>query len=153
MTTEEIAAACGSTGSAIRIWAIKNYSPEYRKERKKECYRRSKLGNKNPMYGKYREDHPNYKGRVSDGKGYMLVLKPDWYTGRSGSKHIFEHHAVYCEHHGLTEIDTSKYAIHHIDGDKLNNNIENLMMLTHSDHSKLHNSLQNISNKSSGGDD
>lgn len=149
MSLGEIARDCGTTESAINNWVFREYPKEYRSKRKRECYRRSKLGSKNPMYGKFRDKHHNYKGRCEDGKGYMLVLKPEWYTGRPGSKHIYEHHAVYCENHGLTEFDTSLYCIHHIDGDKMNNNIENLVMLTHSDHSKLHHA-QNISNKESG---
>lgn len=146
MSLSEIAQACGVTEAAINCWQFRNYSKEYRSARKRPAYSRSKQGDKNPMYGKCREEHHNYKDRVSDGKGYYLVLKPDWYTGRTGSKHVFEHHVVYCEHNGLTEIDTSKYCVHHIDEDKTNNHIDNLLMLTYSDHSKLH---QNISNKES----
>lgn len=65
------------------------YSKEELRERKRRCYAKSKLSSKNPMYGKYGESHHQYIGQVSDGKRYLLILKPDWYTGRKGTKYIF----------------------------------------------------------------
>ena len=35
------------------------------------------------------------KGIVADGKGYLMILKPSWYTGRKGCKHIFYHHRLH----------------------------------------------------------
>lgn len=117
------------------------YDREYRKMRKQRSYQLSKLGDKNPMKGKTKEQHPRYKERVSDGKGYWMVLKPDWYTGRKGCQHVFEHSVVMCKALGLTEIPEG-YVVHHIDGDRHNNDIDNLALMTNSAHSKLHQQLR-----------
>jgi hypothetical protein len=100
-------------------------------------YRNSKLGKNNPMFGKTGENHHNFKIVKGDSKGYLLRLKPEWYTGRQGSKHVFEHSAVYCEHTGMTEIPEG-YVVHHCDQNKLNNAFTNLLMMTMGEHAALH---------------
>lgn len=114
-----------------------NFTQQEIDERKAKLYRQSKVGNKNKMFGKTKESHPNYKGVVEDGKGYLMVLKPEWYTGRVGCKHVYQHHVVICEQLNLTEIPKG-YCVHHIDGNKKNNDISNLSLMTLSGHTKLH---------------
>lgn len=126
----------------IQRWKVeeiikKEYSKEVRLARKRICYQKSKLGLNNPMFGKVKEEHHNYIGDVSDGKGYIMCLKPEWYTGRKGCKHVFKHHIVICEHLGITEIPPG-FCVHHIDGNKINNNILNLSLMTTSAHMRLH---------------
>ena len=118
-------------------WIAKTYSKEVRRERKKKVYSNSKVGEFNPMFGKFEEKHHNFIGAVSDGKGYLMRVKPEWYTGRVGCKHVFVHHLVMCEALGLTEIP-SGFCVHHIDGDKKNNALTNLALLTTSAHTRLH---------------
>lgn len=122
-----------------RVWDVikANFSEDYIANRKQSEYAKSKFGEKNPMYGKCREDHPHYKGIVSDGKGYLMCLKPDWYTGRKGTNHVFVHTVVMCEALCLTELPKG-WVVHHINGDKHNNDIDNLALLTNSAHSKIH---------------
>jgi hypothetical protein len=117
----------------------KTYGEEYYQQRRSKLYRRSKLGSKNPMLGKYGEKHPNYRGLVEDGHGYYMILKPDWYTGRRGSKYVFAHSVVMCEYLGLTEVP-SGFVIHHINGDRKDNNINNLALVSVSGHARLHSS-------------
>lgn len=105
--------------------------------RKSKMYAKSKLGNNNPMTGKTGTAHHNYKGVVGDGNGYSMVLKPDWYTGRKNSRHVFLHHVVMCEYLGITEIPKG-FCVHHIDGNKKNNDISNLCLLSMGAHTKLH---------------
>ena len=124
---------------------IDNYSKDYREARHRRLLSQQKLGDKNPMRGKCGIQHPNYKGLVSDGKGYLMILKPDWYTGRKGCKHIYYHHYVWCINMGITEIPKG-YVVHHIDLDKTNNDINNLALMTNSAHSKLHRRLDKLQN-------
>lgn len=71
---------------------------------------------------------------------YWTIPKPDWYVG-SKSTRIDEHVIIYCEANGLTSIPKG-YHVHHKDLDKLNNDLENLVLLTISEHMKLHNLLR-----------
>ena len=147
-TQKEIGELAGVSGPYISVWSIARYDKEFLRTRKSECYRQSKLGAKNPMTGKHKEKHPTYKGIIDDGKGYKLILKPDWFTSRKGSKHVYYHQVVYCLDRGLTGIPDGM-CIHHIDEDKLNNAKSNLIMLTKKDHSRLHQQLKRIKNISS----
>lgn len=136
-TITEVSKECNySIGYISTIWK-RNFTKEERYLRKQKHYKESKLGNKNPIFGKTGESHPNYLGEVSDCKGYVLILKPEWYTGRVKSKHIFYHHYIFCKETGLTEIPKG-FHIHHIDHNPLNNNISNLVLCNQTAHKKLH---------------
>lgn len=92
------------------------------------------------MTGKTGAAHHNHIGVVSDNKGYLMVLKPDWYTGRKNSKHVFQHHVVVCEHLGLTAIPKG-WCVHHVDKNPHNNVFDNLVLMTVSDHLRLHSTV------------
>jgi len=72
-----------------------------------------------------------------DGRGYLTVCKPDWYTGRKKYSRVFYHHVVMCLALGLTEIPRA-FVVHHIDGDTRNNELSNLALMSMSAHAKLH---------------
>lgn len=137
LTISEIAERVGL--SMFQTWTFisKEYSKEIRDTRKSICYKNSKLGIKNPMSGKFKTEHHNFVGDVSDGKGYLMRLKPEWYTGRKGCKHVFVHHITMCESLGLTEIPKG-WCVHHIDENKHNNSLNNLTLLTLGAHTRLH---------------
>lgn len=137
LTYEQIGQLTGTSYHQVINVVHAHYSKEEILARKQKNYRASKLGEKNPYYGLRGKASPHYIGEIGDNKGYLMVLKPDWYTGRKGSKHVFAHHVVVCEHLGLTEIPRG-YSVHHCDRDTLNNDFSNLVMLKVSDHSALH---------------
>lgn len=121
----------------LRAKWVELFGEEAVEARKLANWSACKSGDNNPMKGKTGDQHHSFKGRISDGKGYILIMKPDWFTGRKGSKHIFEHHAVYCQANGLTEVPEGM-VIHHKNGIKTDNRPENLEMLSNSDHMTLH---------------
>ena len=121
-----------------------HFSQEFIDKRKSKLYRNSKLGDKNPMTGKFGELHHGYKGVIDDGNGYLMMLKPDWYTGRKAHTYVFLHHIVFCQHSGLTEIPKG-FVVHHIDFDKKNNDISNLALMTVAAHARLHAQVNRIS--------
>ena len=121
----------------IMGFIIDTYSKEYRDNRHKRLLSETKIGCNNPMYNLCGEHHPNYKELVADGHGYLMILKPEWYTSRLNAKHIYYHHYVMCMYMGLSEIPQGM-VVHHIDFDKTNNNIDNLALMTNCAHSKLH---------------
>lgn len=107
------------------------------KKQKALRYSRSRRDTLKKRPDKCGTESPRYMGAVLDGNGYLLILKPEWYTGKQGSKHIFLHHKVFCEATGMTEIPPG-FVVHHVDGDRMNNSIDNLALLSASAHQKMH---------------
>jgi len=136
-SNQQIADEVGCNQSWVATVSKRWLTPEELAERKHLNYQASRLGNKNPNYGKRGEECGNYKGEVSDGRGYLMIVKPSWYTGRPGSHHVFVHTLVMCKSLGLTELPAG-FVVHHIDGDKTNNKLSNLALMTNSAHSRLH---------------
>lgn len=137
LTLEQIAARTSTSYKVVWNYVARNYSKQHRQDRKRNSYRLSKMGDLNPMTGKYREMHHGFIGIVADGKGYLMQLKPEWYTGRKGSKHVFVHQAVMCESMGITEIPAG-WCVHHCDENPHNNLIDNLVLMTMAEHAALH---------------
>jgi hypothetical protein len=93
----------------------------------------------------YRKNNPmpigNSHGRWSGGinKGYKLLSIKDDTTGHI--KHVSEHRHIYSKFIGRDI--TSHESVHHIDMDKLNNNIENLYLYkSEKDHQNGHGSME-----------
>jgi hypothetical protein len=137
LTITKIADCVGVHYATIHKHLKVRYTSEFRRSRKTKNYATSKTGDKNPMWGKFGSLHHGYIGDCDDGRGYQLILKPDWFTGREHSKHIYKHHFVMCQFLGITQIPDG-FVVHHIDGDKKNNSIDNLSLMTKSAHSTLH---------------
>lgn len=137
LTQQQIAAQLGIPWKRVLNYVKDNYSSSFRKQRKAVSYRNSKLGTLNPMSGKTGEDHHNFIGIVSDSKGYLMVLKPNWYTGRKNSKHVFQHHVEVCTGLGITCVPKG-WCVHHVDSNPHNNSCDNLVLCTMSDHQRIH---------------
>lgn len=136
LTYDQIASRLGCSYNTV--WRRAQILPkEYQENRRANNCAKLKWGSNNPMYGKFGANNPNYKGVVSDCKGYHMTLKPEWYTGRKNSKHIFLHHFVVCLEMRLPCIPKG-WCVHHCDLDKLNNEFTNLVLMTVGDHMRLH---------------
>lgn len=106
----------------------------------------SKLGTLNPRFGK----RPgNYVGRIYHIAGYVLIWIPGHPFASNGR--VFEHRLIVEQHLRETNPDSEclirldghlylrpEIQVHHIDGVKDNNSIDNLVPLTASEHTRLH---------------
>lgn len=87
----------------------------------------------NQQSGKSGKLNPNYKGgRHIDSQDYVAVLV----QGNSGSSYRYEHRLVMERH--LERLLRSDEQVHHINGNKQDNRLENLQMLTVAEHAALH---------------
>jgi hypothetical protein len=111
-------------------WILRNHlgEVEYRAV-KVVRYSRSKTGKKNPMFGKRGEETPNWKGEVNDGYGYLTCLQ--------AGKRQFVHRTVMAKALGIP-ILPRLLDVHHIDGNKHNNHLDNLALTTRVGHQAMH---------------
>lgn len=84
----------------------------------------------------------NYKGgRISHGDGYMKLLRPE-HPRANKFGYVLEHIVVMEEHIGR-HLKKGE-VVHHINGIKNDNRIENLLLLTAQEHSALHKGNGNL---------
>lgn len=73
--------------------------------------------------------------REDKGTGYMYSYAPDHYCANKAGK-VMEHVMVIADFIGRKLYSTE--CVHHIDRDRKNNSISNLILLTHEEHYELH---------------
>ena len=74
----------------------------------------------------------------SGGKKYILIHSPE-HPNCSKKGYIREHRLVMEEH--LERLLEKDELVHHIDGDTLNNSIDNLMVVSDKEHRQIHSRL------------
>ncbi len=104
-------------------------SKELSKWGKEYCLSCSKKGSRNAMYGKIGSKHHNFKGGyIHPTLGYKMI--------QSNKVKSYEHRAIMEKHLGRK---LKPYeVVHHINHDKTDNRIENLLVTTQPEHMKLH---------------
>jgi len=89
--------------------------------------------------------NPNYKGSKNISNGYIRVSAPSHLQLqhlKPKHRYIGEHRLVVEQH--LGRILTSAEHIHHIDGNKQNNLISNLKIVTKAEHNKEHHRVKDF---------
>jgi len=103
----------------------------------KKCSQLFTKGRKNPNLG------ISNKGRIpfnkNKGKGFLDAKGYKWFM--VDGKKILEHHLVYCASKNL-DIIPKGFVIHHINGIKNDNRIENLMLMDRGEHTSLHSKIR-----------
>lgn len=90
---------------------------------------------------KYNSGHngSNWKGgRRLTTEGYVKLYMPDHPHSIAGA--VYEHRFVMEQHIG--RLLTKDEIVHHVNGNKSDNRIENLLLLSQEEHSKLHSELR-----------
>ena len=128
-TVEGIARRYGVNSVTAREMIRTQVSDDQFRLLKRARYARSKLGRKNPMYGKFRRIQE--LKHCSDHKGYVTRL--------FGRKRYFVHHIVVAEALGLHPDNLPGWVVvHHVDGDPRNNDLSNLVITTAAGHARIH---------------
>lgn len=106
-------------------------NPMYGKTISKESIERA--NEKRKKYGYVGNKHPSFKTGTSICNGYVVITSPVFIGGLYSKRY---HRYIYEKYYHVSL--TTKDIIHHIDGDKKNNNIDNLMLMTRSQHINHH---------------
>lgn len=112
--------------------------------RKASLYSISKSGGNNPHKNLLRENSKKWKGgHPDDGSGYTLVFDDDnWMISHKSNGYVYEHQLVFLKALRLREMPKD-FVIHHIDGSKKNNKLDNLALMHKSAHARIHAILKN----------
>jgi len=110
---------------------------------KKETFK----GKNNPQYGLKGNLNTSWKSDKRISHGYKLIRCPN-HPFKNDDDFVFEHRLV-AEKYLLNKENSveingikyllPKYEVHHKDFNKLNNDVNNLLVLTKSEHRRLHN--------------
>lgn len=108
----------------------------------------SEEAKKKMSIAKTREKHSMWKGgKFITKQGYkVILLKKHEYPNKSG-RYVMEHRYVMEKHLRRKLLPFPKETIHHIDGNKLNNSISNLEVISASNHAKIHNNIEKCNEK------
>lgn len=97
--------------------------------RSTRCKSCAKTGSLNPQHNIRGKSHHNWKGGyIHKISGYKLIM--------ADKKKVYEHRYVMEQHLGR-KLD-KKEVVHHINGNKLDNRIDNLQLTTQSEHVTHH---------------
>jgi hypothetical protein len=91
---------------------------------------------KGKYFGGYREYNLNWKGGKVLWEGYYYIYKPE-HPFSNATGYIAEHRIIWEEHHKACLLPWSH--VHHKNGIKTDNKIENLTAMTKRDHRSHHN--------------
>jgi len=100
------------------------------------------------MYRKKRRNHTYKTGKYLDGDGYVRVSGQQEHPRASNSGSVYEH--ILVMEKKLGRYVTRDEIIHHKDGNKQNNKLNNLKVTTHKNHMSHHGKQGNFKNLDNG---
>ena len=119
----------------------RSYLSIYKKARCLGLYKCEKMKFKNKSIARTAEKASNWKGgRKKTDKGYILRYKPDHHRASKNNKYIFEHILI-MENYLGRPIGTDE-VVHHKNGIKDDNRVENLEVMEFGEHSAMHNRMR-----------
>lgn len=126
-------------------WRIGKNHPLYGKKLSEEHKQKLSIafkGENNPNYGLLGKKHPCWKGgRIIQSSGYVLIKKHNHPNHNIGG-YVREHRLIMERH--LGRYLTKEEVVHHVDEDRENNKIENLMLFPDiTEHLKYHKEILN----------
>jgi len=88
------------------------------------------------------ENHHSWKGgRIIKGDGYYGIWKPE-HERADNQGYVYEHTLIYEKNKGV--LPNKNEVLHHIDGNKLNNEFSNLYLCNNRKHLVCHRSIEKL---------
>lgn len=139
---------------------ISKKKKEYYKKHPEEAERHAKIlqehnlkhprrGKKSPMYGKKREEVPNWKGGRTIWNNHIYIFKPE-HPCATQTGYVQESRLVMEKVLGRYLKPSPEEIVHHKNGNPLDNRPENLEVISQSEHGKLHCTGENNPNWNGG---
>lgn len=126
-----------SNKELLKLFPNRSYVSIYKKARKLGMIKDKELALLNRSECRKGEKGANWKGgRKLTPKGYVQILKPE-HPRADSNGYVMEHIYIFEKETGI-EVPKN-CAIHHLDGNKQNNDISNLCLMSFKGHASYHN--------------
>lgn len=126
-----------SNNELMKLFPKRTFLSIYKKARKLGLYKDKKIERINRSLSRQREKGSNWKGgRKLSTNGYVQILKPLHHRADSHG-YVMEHIYVFEKATGVKV--NPNCVVHHLDGNKQNNDISNLCLMSFGGHSTYHN--------------